>query len=321
MLSQPDSSGTMTSVTTMKGINDQILCMDYHNFKVQIFHANAQVSCNGRVIVLVTGCLIGKENLRRKFTQSFFLAPQEKGYFVLNDVFRYVDEKEESMGSVPTQVADHHVSNHKSMVEKDTNSCKETSHLLDNGMILNSSVKSIRTDALPVKQTAASKTQEEAPKKSYASVVHDLNKSKSPFNVITRSPPAKPVHQLRTTAAVAPEASAPSGNITVERNNDLAIKGHSIFIGNLPEIATVLPLKEIFEQFGEIKPDGIQVRSQKQRGNCCFGFVEFESAGAVQSVFQAAPIMMGGRRASIEEKRGNSVGGRFTPNQGGYRDK
>lgn len=30
--------------------------------------------------------------MRRKFTQTFFLAPQDKGYFVLNDIFRYVDE-------------------------------------------------------------------------------------------------------------------------------------------------------------------------------------------------------------------------------------
>jgi len=40
----------------------------------------------------VTGCLTGKDNVKRKFAQTFFLAPQEKGYFVQNDVFRYVDE-------------------------------------------------------------------------------------------------------------------------------------------------------------------------------------------------------------------------------------
>ena len=34
--------------------------------------------------------------MRRKFTQTFFLAPQEKGYFVLNDVFRYIEEFEAS---------------------------------------------------------------------------------------------------------------------------------------------------------------------------------------------------------------------------------
>lgn len=46
------------------------------------------------MIVLVTGCLTGKDNLRRKFTQTFFLAPQDKGYFVLNDVFRYIEEND-----------------------------------------------------------------------------------------------------------------------------------------------------------------------------------------------------------------------------------
>lgn len=29
---------------------------------------------------------------RRKFVQTFFLAPQEKGYFVLNDIFHFIDE-------------------------------------------------------------------------------------------------------------------------------------------------------------------------------------------------------------------------------------
>lgn len=46
--------------------------------------------------MLVTGCLTGKDNLRRKFAQSFFLAPQDNGFFVLNDVFRYVEDREPS---------------------------------------------------------------------------------------------------------------------------------------------------------------------------------------------------------------------------------
>lgn len=43
----------------------------------------------------------------------------------------------------------------------------------------------------------------------------------------------------------------------------IAAKGHSIFVGNLPDSATVDQLKLIFEQFGPVKLDGIQVRSQK----------------------------------------------------------
>ena len=44
----------------------------------------------------MTGYLTGKDSLRHKFTQSFFLEPQDKGYFVLNDVFRYVDDGSQS---------------------------------------------------------------------------------------------------------------------------------------------------------------------------------------------------------------------------------
>lgn len=53
---------------------------------------DAQDSFNGGVLVLVTGYLTRKDSLRQKFTQTFFLAPQDKGYFVLNDVFRYVED-------------------------------------------------------------------------------------------------------------------------------------------------------------------------------------------------------------------------------------
>jgi hypothetical protein len=55
---------------------------------------DAQESFGGGVAVFVTGFMIGKDGIKQKFTQSFFLAPQKKGYFVLNDVFRYVDEIE-----------------------------------------------------------------------------------------------------------------------------------------------------------------------------------------------------------------------------------
>ncbi|KAG4378083.1 hypothetical protein GLYMA_18G267400v4 [Glycine max] len=96
VISRPDSSGVMTSVTTMKGINEKILSLNFKEFKAEIKTADAQKSYKEGVTVLVTGCLTGKDNLRRKFAQSFFLAPQDNGYFVLNDVFRYVEDHEPS---------------------------------------------------------------------------------------------------------------------------------------------------------------------------------------------------------------------------------
>lgn len=78
-----------------QGISEMILSLDYQNYHAQILTADAQFSYKDGVIVLVTGCLTGNNNERRKFTQSFFLAPQDKvakSYFVLNDVFRYIDD-------------------------------------------------------------------------------------------------------------------------------------------------------------------------------------------------------------------------------------
>ena len=68
--------------------------MDYKNYKAEIKSADAQDSFKDGVVNLVTGCLTGKDKLKRKFAQTFFLAPQDKGYFVLNDVFRYVEDNE-----------------------------------------------------------------------------------------------------------------------------------------------------------------------------------------------------------------------------------
>ena len=71
-----------------------ICSLDYKNYKSEIRTADAQDSFKDGVVVLVTGCLTGRDKLKRKFAQTFFLAPQDKGYFVLNDVFRYVEDNE-----------------------------------------------------------------------------------------------------------------------------------------------------------------------------------------------------------------------------------
>lgn len=69
--------------------------MDYKKYEVKILTADSQSSYNEGVVVLVTGCLIGTNKIPRKFTQSFFLAPQKNGgFFVLNDVFRFLDENQ-----------------------------------------------------------------------------------------------------------------------------------------------------------------------------------------------------------------------------------
>ncbi|XWS08349.1 hypothetical protein CRYUN_Cryun41cG0072100 [Craigia yunnanensis] len=85
--------GVMSNVTTVKGISDYFLSLsDAKNY--DILSHDAQDSFDGGLFVLVIGCMTFKNDKTRKFSQTFFLAPQENGgYFVLNDVFSFLDDE------------------------------------------------------------------------------------------------------------------------------------------------------------------------------------------------------------------------------------
>ena len=67
------------------------MSLDYRDFRAEIKTVDSLESLNGSVLVMVTGALSSQSRPKRNFVQTFFLAPQEIGYFVLNDMFRYLD--------------------------------------------------------------------------------------------------------------------------------------------------------------------------------------------------------------------------------------
>ncbi|KAM3324504.1 hypothetical protein P3S67_005656 [Capsicum chacoense] len=77
----PEADSSMSITTTIQAISDKILSLNYADFRAEIKSVDSQESINGGVHVLVTGYLTGKDNLMRKFSQTFFLAPQGRGYF------------------------------------------------------------------------------------------------------------------------------------------------------------------------------------------------------------------------------------------------
>jgi hypothetical protein len=84
--------GVVDTVVTQDEIHNKVMSVDYSDFKAEIKTVDSQESLMGGVLVMVNGSLSSESTGKRNFTQSFFLAPQEKGYFVLNDIFRYLDE-------------------------------------------------------------------------------------------------------------------------------------------------------------------------------------------------------------------------------------
>lgn len=76
-----------------QGINAQIMSTDYTGYVIELQNVDSQTSYMGGVLIFVTGSFTTPNAVIKKFTQSFFLAPQGNGsYFVLNDMFRFVSE-------------------------------------------------------------------------------------------------------------------------------------------------------------------------------------------------------------------------------------
>ncbi|XP_059626238.1 nuclear transport factor 2-like isoform X2 [Cornus florida] len=321
-LGRPEDNGTMGITTTMNSINEKILSLNYGELRAEIKSVDAQESFDGGVHVLVTGYLTGKDNVIRNFAQTFFLAPQDRGYFVLNDIFRYVEDISQHDGNQvsaneveapltpeldPSPVQENHISE-QTMVLAEVANGEEVYNPPDNGQ-----VPVVEEEEEPIPEVvdeiqdgsqmivASNSKIEEVPKKSYASIVMHMKESVMPYSSPAPAP-RKSVSKSPQPSTPAAETTVPSSDVVENVNNqDGEADGFSIYIKGLPFNATPALLEEEFKRFGPIRSDGIQVRSNRQ--GFCFGFVEFEMANAVQNAIEASPIMIGGRQAYVEEKR------------------
>ncbi|GMF55822.1 unnamed protein product [Phytophthora fragariaefolia] len=91
-------------IAGQRAINDQILKRGYAGARVDLDAGSidCQQSLGGGVFVLVTGVMTLRGSPAPKpFVQTFFLAVQPKGYFVLNDCLRFL----ELPGASPVEVA------------------------------------------------------------------------------------------------------------------------------------------------------------------------------------------------------------------------
>ncbi|KAK8941451.1 hypothetical protein KSP39_PZI009797 [Platanthera zijinensis] len=84
---------TNESASGMAEIHNLIVGLNLTEIEIKTAHSLE--SWNGGVLVTVTGFMHAKDFIcRRKFVETFFLAPQEKGYFVLNDIFLLLEEEQ-----------------------------------------------------------------------------------------------------------------------------------------------------------------------------------------------------------------------------------
>ncbi|KAG7632494.1 RNA recognition motif domain [Arabidopsis suecica] len=344
-LGRPEENGLMSITSTLQAIDKKIMALGYGVISAEIATVDTQESHGGGYIVLVTGYLTGKDSVRRTFSQTFFLAPQETGYFVLNDMFRFIDEGTVVHGNqIPVNNVQAPVNTYQ-----DTAAAKEIpddfvqekyvqeNHAVKQTEVLSKSINEPEKVFTPSEDEQVSAAEEvlvtetvneapievqkvgesdsrtgEIPKRSYASIVKVMKENAAPMSASrtpTKVEPKKQEDQAIHIPLPTPlsEKSDSGANVAVNENNQENERalGPSIYLKGLPLDATPALLENEFQKFGLIRTNGIQVRSQK---GFCFGFVEFESASSMQSAIEASPVMLNGHKVVVEEKRSTARG-------------
>ncbi|KAH8909496.1 hypothetical protein BR93DRAFT_965592 [Coniochaeta sp. PMI_546] len=74
-----------------QSIQERIKNLEFQDCKVRVTNVDSQAS-GENIVIQVIGELSNKSLEPKKFVQTFVLAQQPSGYFVLNDIMRYIDE-------------------------------------------------------------------------------------------------------------------------------------------------------------------------------------------------------------------------------------
>lgn len=77
-----------------QAIQERIKELDFQDCKVRVSNVDSQASYDS-IVIQVIGEISNKSGEPKKFVQTFVLAQQPAGYFLLNDILRYVNEGEE----------------------------------------------------------------------------------------------------------------------------------------------------------------------------------------------------------------------------------
>jgi len=77
------------------------MSLGFDDCKVYISNVDSQSSAEGGIIVQVIGEMSNSNGPWKKFAQTFFLAEQPNGYFVLNDICRYIKEEGDEDSTTP----------------------------------------------------------------------------------------------------------------------------------------------------------------------------------------------------------------------------
>ncbi|WBW71563.1 ubiquitin protease cofactor Nxt3 [Schizosaccharomyces osmophilus] len=311
-------------------IHNKILDLDFQNCKVLISNVDSLASCNGGIVIQVLGEMSNKGKLSRKFAQTFFLAEQPNGYFVLNDIFRFLreDVEDEDVEETEAPEVSHMNSNnapsftpqeskdeslpsepYKSETENPqvplaavSTASPEPANVevpqQPNPEPLPSVASPSPTQAAPVFNKSEA---EAAPKQlSPAAPSATARAPKTWANLIARNAP-----ESKSQTAVADSIPSPQrqtstikpANVptTQQPQNEKQLET-SVFVKNIPDDVAEDSLKQVLGIFGSVK----SVEYARRKGTA---YVDFNDHACVQAALTKGSVETENGTLSIEERR------------------
>lgn len=93
-----------SDASVSQAIQERIKELEFQDCKVRVSNVDSQASFDN-IVIQVIGETSNKAAEPKKFVQTFVLAQQPSGYFVLNDILRYIDEDTEEPAETATAAA------------------------------------------------------------------------------------------------------------------------------------------------------------------------------------------------------------------------
>lgn len=311
-------------------IHQRLQALNFENTKVYVSTVDSQASADGGIIIQVIGELSNRGGNWRKFSQTFFLAQQPNGYYVLNDIFRYLsddeDEDESAAAEEAQPVAEQPVHD-AALAAPQPAQVAPTPTAAPVVPDVKPAPAIAEAASAPAQVAPAASASEPAAAPAPAQQQQPARKTWANLAATGAgkwsSAPApaggKPAAAPAASATAAQPAAAAGAGAKPARGAQAggaagAVPGAQVFVKNVaPELAANDALKQALEaQFGATKE--CQVNAAKG-----FAFVEFTAPEAARKALAAGSLQVGASTVQIEKRRGPAERGGAPRGRGGHR--
>ena len=195
----------------MQAISEKIKSLDIQECKVRVLNVDSQASFQN-IVVQVIGEISNKSEPHNKFVQTFVLAEQPNGYFVLNDIFRYLNiDDNEIVEDEPEQEQEHLAQDEaitqNEVLAPDSQELPLTEPPAED---LASKLEDLQASDEPVEPTAVAEAEE--PQEDTSAALEIVEPAAEPFEEPASSIPAEeePTAPEPTPAQSPPKAATPA---------------------------------------------------------------------------------------------------------------